>query len=113
VMSAVRLARAVTGRSAIVKFDGSGPTQAARLGRSGVATLGLPDSRACLASGPTRWLRLQDPDAVERLFAPGARYCAVLVEGGRGQHGSGSPEPGFLRLRGPNATARFLVFDES
>ena len=58
-MSALRLARAFTGRDKIVKFDGCYHGHADGLlvkAGSGVATLGLPDSPAFRAPMPsTRW----------------------------------------------------------
>jgi glutamate-1-semialdehyde 2,1-aminomutase len=120
VMSAVRLARAVTGRSAIVKFDGCYHGHADGLlasAGSGVATLGLPDSPGVPPStvADTLVAAYNDLDAVERLFA--ARrdgIAAVLVEAVAGNMGLVPPEPGFLAgLR--EVTERhgaLLVFDE-
>jgi len=120
VMSAVRLARAVTGRSAIVKFDGCYHGHADALlasAGSGVATLGLPDSPGVPPStvADTLVAAYNDLDAVERLFA--ARrdgIAAVLVEAVAGNMGLVPPEPGFLAgLR--EVTERhgaLLVFDE-
>src|SRR5882724_4277534 len=120
VMSAVRLARAVTGRSAIVKFDGCYHGHADALlasAGSGVATLGLPDSPGVPPStvADTLVSAYNDLDAVERLFA--ARrdgIAAVLVEAVAGNMGLVPPEPGFLAgLR--EVTERhgaLLVFDE-
>ena len=120
VMSAVRLARAVTGRSAVIKFDGCYHGHADALlasAGSGVATLGLPDSPGVPPStvADTLVAAYNDLDAVERLFA--ARrdgIAAVLVEAVAGNMGLVPPEPGFLAgLR--EVTERhgaLLVFDE-
>jgi glutamate-1-semialdehyde 2,1-aminomutase len=120
VMSAVRLARAATGRRAIVKFDGCYHGHADALlasAGSGVATLGLPDSPGVPPStvADTLVAAYNDLDAVERLFA--ARrdgVAAVLVEPVAGNMGVVPPRPGFLEgLR--EITARYealLVFDE-
>jgi glutamate-1-semialdehyde 2,1-aminomutase len=120
VMSAVRLARAITGRSALIKFDGCYHGHADALlasAGSGVATLGLPDSPGVPPStvADTLVAAYNDLDAVERLFA--ARrdgIAAVLVEPVAGNMGLVPPEPGFLDgLR--EITERhgaLLVFDE-
>jgi glutamate-1-semialdehyde 2,1-aminomutase len=120
VMSAVRLARAATGRRAIIKFDGCYHGHADALlasAGSGVATLGLPDSPGVPPStvADTLVAAFNDLDAVERLFA--ARrdgIAAVLVEPVAGNMGVVPPRPGFLEgLR--EITTRYdtlLVFDE-
>jgi glutamate-1-semialdehyde 2,1-aminomutase len=102
VMSAVRLARAATARSAIIKFDGCYHGHADALlasAGSGVATLGLPDSPGVPPStvADTLVAAYNDLDAVERLFA--ARrdgIAAVLVEPVAGNMGVVPPEAGFL-----------------
>ncbi|HWO41649.1 MAG TPA: aminotransferase class III-fold pyridoxal phosphate-dependent enzyme, partial [Candidatus Eisenbacteria bacterium] len=72
-MSALRLARAVTGRTRIVKFDGCYHGHAdgllARAG-SGVATLGLPESPGVPPSFAAETLvsDYNDAPALERLF---------------------------------------------
>ncbi|HET9041475.1 MAG TPA: glutamate-1-semialdehyde 2,1-aminomutase [Gemmatimonadales bacterium] len=119
-MSAVRLARAATGRSAIVKFDGCYHGHADPLlasAGSGVATLGLPDSpgvtRATVAD--TLIAPFNDLAAVEALFAArGPDIAAVLVEPVAGNMGVVPPVPGFLEgLRAVTRQAgALLVFDE-
>jgi glutamate-1-semialdehyde 2,1-aminomutase len=119
-MSALRLARAATGRRRIVKFEGcyhghADPLLAAA--GSGVATLGLPDSPGVPAGAvaDTLLAPYNDLDAVERLFAThGPDIAAVILEPVAGNMGVVPPRAGYLEgLR--LLTARhgaLLVFDE-
>ncbi|MEO7995845.1 MAG: glutamate-1-semialdehyde 2,1-aminomutase [Gemmatimonadaceae bacterium] len=117
-MSAVRLARAVTGRSKIVKFAGCyhGHADAFLVqAGSGVATLGLPDSPGVSASvvADTLTAPFNDANAVEALCA-NRDVAAVLVEPVAGNMGLVLPEPGFLQaLRDIcTRTGALLIFDE-
>jgi len=117
-MSALRVARAHTGRSKVVKFAGCYHGHADLLlvqAGSGVATLGLPDSPGVTpgAVGDTLVAPYNDLAAVERLVA-GGDIAAVIVEPVAGNMGLVLPESGFLAgLRQLTAAnGALLVFDE-
>ena len=119
-MSAIRLARAVTGRDKLVKFDGCYHGHADSLlvsAGSGVATLGIPGSPGVPADLAKKTLSLpyNDPNAVRDAFERyGQDIAALIVEPVAGNMGVVGPEPGFLEgLR--EATAEYgslLIFDE-
>jgi glutamate-1-semialdehyde 2,1-aminomutase len=117
-MSAIRLARAATGREAILKFDGCyhghGDSFLVKAG-SGVATLGLPNSPGVPASlaALTRTASFNDLDEVDAALAPGD-VAAIIVEPVVGNAGFIPPDPSFLRGLRERATASgaLLIFDE-
>jgi glutamate-1-semialdehyde 2,1-aminomutase len=118
-MSALRLARAFTGRPKVVKFTGCYHGHADLLlvqAGSGVATLGLPDSPGVTpgAVADTLTASYNDLAAVERLFAEHDDIAAVIVEPVAGNMGLVVPAEGFLEGLRELTSARgaLLVFDE-
>jgi glutamate-1-semialdehyde 2,1-aminomutase len=119
-MSALRLARAFTGRSKIVKFDGCYHGHSDGLlvkAGSGVATLGLPDSAGVPIGFARETLvgKFNHMDSIENLFRRYAKsIAAVIVEPICGNMGVILPSGNFLAaLR--NLTKRhgsLLIFDE-
>jgi glutamate-1-semialdehyde 2,1-aminomutase len=119
-MSALRLARAFTGRNKIIKFQGNYHGHADMLlvqAGSGVATLGLPDSPGVPAAttADTLVAPFNNLDAVQQLFEqfPG-EIAAVIVEPVSGNMGLVPPIDGFLAgLRDLTSQAKaLLIFDE-
>jgi glutamate-1-semialdehyde 2,1-aminomutase len=120
VMSAIRLARAATGRDLIVKFDGGYHGHADGMlvaAGSGVATQAIPGSAgvpAATAAG-TLVLPYNDPSALTQAFAEHAgRIAAVIVEPVAANVGVIPPAPGFLEdLREKTRSGgALLIFDE-
>ena len=119
-MSALRLARAFTGRDRIVKFEGCYHGHADGLlvkAGSGQATLGLPDSPGVPESfaAHTLVVPFNDEQAVRRLFDQHPEeIAAVIVEPVAGNMGVVPPAPGFLqRLRDlTRQHGSLLIFDE-
>jgi len=102
-MTAMRIARAATGRSGIIKFDGCyhGHTDSllVRAG-SGAMTFGVPDSAGVpeTVAAQTRVARYGSVEAVERYFsAEPAGIAAVIVEPIAANMGVVKPAPSFLR----------------
>jgi glutamate-1-semialdehyde 2,1-aminomutase len=120
VMSAIRLARAFTGRDLIVKFSGCYHGHADHLlvaAGSGLATFGRPSSAGVpeAFTACTRVLPLDDEAAVETLFArEGERIAAVIVEPVPANHGLLPQRPQFLQaLRAlTRRHGALLIFDE-
>jgi len=119
-MSAIRLARAATGRKIIAKFEGCyhGHSDALLVkAGSGVATLGIPGSAGVLEEFVEFTLALpyNDVQALEAAFARlQGQIACVIVEPVVGNMGCVPPRPGYLEaLR--EITARegtLLIFDE-
>jgi glutamate-1-semialdehyde 2,1-aminomutase len=119
-MSALRLARAATGRDLVVKFAGGYHGHADSLlaaAGSGVATLALPSSPG-VPSGAvqdTVVLDYNDSAALRTLFDErGERVAAVIVEPVAGNMGCVAPADGFLSELRSLCTEHgaLLVFDE-
>ena len=120
VMSAIRLARAFTGRDLIVKFSGCYHGHADHLlvaAGSGLATFGRPSSAGVpeAFTACTRVLPLDDEEAVDALFArEGDRIAAVIIEPLPANHGLLPQRGEFLgRLRAlTRERGALLIFDE-
>jgi glutamate-1-semialdehyde 2,1-aminomutase len=120
VMSAIRLARAFTGRDLIVKFAGCYHGHADHLlvaAGSGLATFGRPSSAGVpeAFTACTRVLPLDDEAAVEALFArDGQQIAAVIIEPVPANHGLLPQRAEFLeRLRTlTRKHGALLIFDE-
>jgi glutamate-1-semialdehyde 2,1-aminomutase len=103
-MSAVRLARGVTGRETIIKFDGCYHGHADSLlvaAGSGVATLEIPGSPGIPPAFAARTLSLPYNDLAtirEVMQAKGDRVAAVIVEPVAGNMGLVPPAEGFLEM---------------
>ncbi len=119
-MSALRLARAFTGRSKFIKFSGCYHGHADMLlvhAGSGVATMGLPDSPGVPAEATINTLiaNYNDSETVEELFRiyPDD-IAAIIVEPAAANMGLVLPDAGFLeQLREIcNTFGALLIFDE-
>src|SRR5947199_7478344 len=119
-MSAVRLARACTRRTKIIKFDGCYHGHADGLlvkAGSGIAALGLPDSPGVPPGFARETLvaRFNDPASLEGLFdRHGKDIAAVIVEPVCGNMGVIPPAPGFLDAmrKVAHAYGALLIYDE-
>jgi glutamate-1-semialdehyde 2,1-aminomutase len=119
-MSAIRLARAATGRAGLVKIEGCYHGHADSLlvrAGSGVLTLGIPGSPGVPPdlAALTLIVPFGDADALARLLAErGETIAALIVEPVAGNMGVVPPPPGWLAaLRALTAAhGVVLIFDE-
>ena len=118
-MSAIRLARGVTGRNKLVKFEGCyhghGDSLLVKAG-SGVATLGLPDSPGVPAqlAQSTLTVPFNDSAALADVFTKHDDIAAVIIEPVVGNMGCVPPQTGYLEsVREITKRANaLLIFDE-
>jgi glutamate-1-semialdehyde 2,1-aminomutase len=117
-MSAVRVARAITGRDHILKFEGCYHGHADSFlvkAGSGVATLGLPNSPGVPEALAEKTLTLPFNDLEQvRALAKRTPLACICVEPIIGNAGFITPQPGFLQgLREIcDETGALLLFDE-
>lgn len=119
-MTAIRLARAATGRAKIIKFDGCyhghSDSLLVRAGSGGM-TLGIPDSAGVpeALAALTLVAPYNSLEAVENFFkAEPGQIAAVLVEPVAANMGVVKPAPGFLKQLGEIAHryGALLICDE-
>jgi len=117
-MSALRLARAATGRDTVLKFAGCYHGHADALlakAGSGVVTLGLPDSAGVSAAtaAATLTVAFNDLAAAQRI-AHTTALAAIIVEPYAGNMGCVPPRAGFLEglRRVADRSGALLIFDE-
>ena len=119
-MSALRLARGITGRDKIVKFEGCYHGHSDSLlvkAGSGLISLGIPECPGIVSSLAEKTLNLpyNNTDQVRELFEKeGKQIAALIVEPIGGNMGVVPPKPGFLAaLREVTQKAgALLIFDE-
>ena len=119
-MSAIRLARGVTGRDTIVKFEGCYHGHSDSLlvkAGSGALTLGVPSSPGVPASlaDHTMTLTYNDSDGVREAFERhGDSIACIIVEPVAGNMNCIPPQPGFLETLRDVCTRHgaVLILDE-
>jgi glutamate-1-semialdehyde 2,1-aminomutase len=117
-MSALRLARAVTGRERVLKFSGAYHGHVDGLlaeAGSGLATQGIPASPGVPAAAASATVIVPWNDAHAVLDATDdIELAAILAEPVPANMGVVPPQPGFLELLRERATATgaLLIFDE-
>ena len=117
-LSAIRLARAATGRDAILKFSGAYHGHVDGLlaeAGSGLATQGIPASPGvpAAAAAATVIVPWNDPEALAGAVARRAP-AAIIAEPVPANMGVVPPQPGFLELlrRTASDSGALLIFDE-
>jgi glutamate-1-semialdehyde 2,1-aminomutase len=117
-MSALRLARAATGREIVVKFSGAYHGHVDGLlaeAGSGLATQGIPSSPGvpAAAAAATVIVPWNDPEALHEAVAR-HRPAAILAEPVPANMGVVPPQPGFLEQlrRAADDSGALLIFDE-
>ena len=118
-MSVIRLARGVTGRDKLIKFEGCyhghGDSLLVKAG-SGVATLGLPDSPGVPASlaQNTITVPFNDAQALAEVFRQHTDIAAVIIEPIVGNMGCVPPQEGYLKAvrELTSKHGALLIFDE-
>jgi glutamate-1-semialdehyde 2,1-aminomutase len=117
-MTAIRLARAATGREQVLKFEGAYHGHVDGLlaqAGSGLATQSLPSSPGvpAAAAAQTVLVPWNDPDAL-RAAVEAYEFAAIIAEPLPANMGLVPPAPGFLELarERASATGALLVLDE-
>jgi glutamate-1-semialdehyde 2,1-aminomutase len=119
-MTAIRLARGVTGRQKIVKFAGCFHGHSDPLlvkGGSGLLTLGVPSTPGVPnhTAQQTLVVPYNDLDALNAIFAAyGDDIAGIIIEPVAGNMGMVLPQPGFLQACRSlcDAHQSILIFDE-
>jgi len=119
-MSALRLARGITGRDKILKFEGCYHGHADSLlvkAGSGLVSLGIPECPGIVSSLAEKTLTLpfNNIDRVRELFEKeGKEIAALIVEPIGGNMGVVPPKPGFLEALSEvtKKAGALLIFDE-
>lgn len=118
-MSAIRLARGVTRRNKLIKFEGCYHGHSDCLlvkAGSGVATLGLPDSPGVPAAiaRDTIIVPFNDTSTLEDVFSEHVDVAAVIIEPVVGNMGCVPPHAGFLQdvRELTRKSGALLIFDE-
>jgi glutamate-1-semialdehyde 2,1-aminomutase len=120
VMSAIRVARAYTGRSKIIKFEGCYHGHADLVlvaAGSGPSTLGMPDSAGVPQSiaGEVITVPYNDPEALRAALERwGPETAAVMIEPIVGNFGIVAPKPGYLEAlcRMTREYGALVIYDE-